>query len=59
MMKNKHGKMYFHKIVMSPNDLDLTCYNTILVIPHAYYDQIKTDYINRGFKGNIVDTKLL
>ena len=52
--ENKQGRTYFGEIVLSPQEIDLERYKTVLVIPTAYYEEIKEGYLSRGFKGHIV-----
>lgn len=49
----KHGKTFFGKIVESIENVNLLNYKALLIIPSAYYETIKADYINRGFNGKI------
>ena len=52
--ENKQGKTYFNTMVRSPGDIDLATYDTVVVIPTPYFEQIRADYVRRGFKGHIV-----
>lgn len=49
----KHGKKFFGRTVESIEDVNLLNYNALLIIPSAYYERIKTDYIDRGFNRKI------
>lgn len=52
--ENKQGRSYFGKTVLAPNDLNLSEYRTILIIPSAFYSEIMAYYLQRQFTGNIV-----
>jgi SAM-dependent methyltransferase len=54
--ENKQGKKYFNRVVHSPADVNVNRFETIIIIPQAYYRQIKAEYLKRGFAGNIVGT---
>lgn len=49
----KQAKRYFNKIVRSISDIQLGNYDTVLIIPTSFYEEIKADYIKKGFKGKI------
>lgn len=51
--ETKRGKMYFGQIVRPLAEIDLSHYNTVLIIPVAFYDAIRNEYVGRGFKGRI------
>lgn len=52
--ENKQGKSYFGKTVIAPNDLNLSKYSTILIVPSAFYSEISAHYLRRQFTGNII-----
>ena len=49
----KHGKKFFGRTVKSVDDVNLSNYSALLIIPSAYYEKIKADYIDRGFNDKI------
>jgi len=49
----KHGKKYFGKVVNCLDNIILSSYKTVLIIPTSFSETIKADYIDRGFKGII------
>jgi SAM-dependent methyltransferase len=50
----KVGKTYFGVRVKSPAELDLAAWDAVVVIATAYFEEIKSDYRARGFRGRIV-----
>ena len=51
--ETKHGKTYCGQIVRPLVEIDLSHYNTVLIIPVAFYNTIRNEYVERGFKGKI------
>ncbi len=51
---SKLGKIYFGSTVKSPAELDLAAWDTVVVVPTPYFEQISADYRARGFRGRIV-----
>lgn len=52
--ENKQGKRYFGKIVRAPADVDLPQHRAVIVLPYAYFEQIRADYRRRGFDGDVI-----
>lgn len=51
---SKNGKTFFGRTVKSPSAIDLSAWDTVVVIPTAYYEPIRSDYLARGFQGRVV-----
>ena len=51
--ETKRGKRYFNRLVGHLADIELADYNTVLIVPVAFYETIKTEYIQRDFHGKI------
>lgn len=51
--ETKHGRIYFNRVVKSIDNIKVNNYDTTLIIPVSFYEVIKSEYINRGFRGNI------
>ena len=47
----KVGKIFFGKKVLSINDINLSKYDNVVIVPTSYYKDIKKQYIDLGFKG--------
>ncbi|MFX0135961.1 MAG: class I SAM-dependent methyltransferase [Candidatus Hodarchaeota archaeon] len=52
--ETKVGKTYFNKSIKSMKDIDLTNYKTVIIIPTSFYEEIRIDYIKKGFQGKFV-----
>ena len=50
--ENKLGKIFFEKKVRSSENINLSDYKNILIIPSCFSKDIKDNYIQLGFKGN-------
>ncbi len=48
---NKQRKRYFGRTVRSIDDIDLICYNIVLIAAVSFYETIVKEYIDKGFKG--------
>jgi SAM-dependent methyltransferase len=53
--ETKQGRVYFNKVVKSMDNAELNSHNAVLIIPLAFYDVIKSAYIDRKFRGKIED----
>jgi SAM-dependent methyltransferase len=51
----KHGKKFFGKTVYAIDSIDLSNISKVLIIPNAFRDQIRSDYLKAGFKGKLID----
>lgn len=49
----KQGKVFLNKPIEALTDINVKKYDTVLIIPSAFFDEIKNDYRNRGFRGRI------
>jgi len=50
----KYGKIFFNKKVESFSTIDLNNFDTVLILPVYFSDEIKTAYIKKGFCGEFV-----
>ena len=50
----KQGKRYFNRMVHSLDDIALKDYDTVLIIPTTFLKDIQSDYLRRGYTGQIV-----
>lgn len=48
------GKNFFGMTVKKPSNININNFSNIIVIPTAYYDEIKEQYEKLGFKGNMI-----
>ena len=48
---HKQGRRYFGKIVKSLKDIELSKYDTVLITTFPFFEEISSQYINMGFKG--------
>lgn len=52
--ENKLNKIFFGKKVRSIKDINLSDYQNILIIPSCFFEQIKNNYLELGYKGNFL-----
>ena len=52
--ETKHGRIFFGREVRAMGKLDLSLFDRVVVIPHAFFGDIKSAYLKAGFKGEIV-----
>jgi SAM-dependent methyltransferase len=50
--ENKLNKIFFGQKVRSLRDINLSDYKNVLIVPTCFFNDIKNDYIDHGFKGN-------
>lgn len=50
---NKQAKKYFNRVVKPLPGIRLSDYNTLLIVPVSFYEEIRDEYIRRGFTGVI------
>jgi SAM-dependent methyltransferase len=51
----KVGKIFFGQKVLSLNDVNLSKYDNVFIVPNSYFKDIKKQYIDLGFKGKFYD----
>lgn len=49
----KQDKTFFSKKVKSLKSININEYNNVLIIPYKFFNEIKSEYINLNYKGNI------
>lgn len=49
--ENKYNKYFFNHEVHKLSNLDLSKYDTIVIVPTCFYEAIKNEYIELGFTG--------
>mgnify|MGYP006000856779 FL=1 len=52
--ENKLNKNFFGKKIRSVKDINLSDYQNILIIPSCFFEQIKNNYLELGFKGKFL-----
>jgi hypothetical protein len=52
--ETKNGMKYFGKCVYLPNKEMVDRYECIVIVPAVYFEEIKSQYENLGFRGNII-----
>lgn len=52
--ETKLNKIFFGKQVRSIKDIDLSDYQNVLIIPTCFFEQIKSNYLELGYKGNFL-----
>jgi len=50
----KHGKKYFNKTVESLSSINIKNYSTVIILPAYFSNDIKADYIKKGFEGEFI-----
>jgi SAM-dependent methyltransferase len=50
----KHGKKYFNKIVESLSSINVKNYSKVIILPAYFSNDIKADYIKKGFEGEFI-----
>ena len=49
----KLNQFFFGQKVKSINDLNLTDYDCVVIVPTAYFNSIRDQYLHLGFSGKI------
>jgi len=52
--ENRQGKTYFGRRVHAVADLDLSAFDTVMIVPLAYVEAITEGYRSHGFRGDVV-----
>ncbi len=55
--ENKIGKIYFKKKIKSLKEIKLSDYDYVIIIPKHFVNDIKKNYVNRGFNGKFISLK--
>jgi SAM-dependent methyltransferase len=51
--ENRQGHVYFGRPVLAPESIDITAYDTVIIVPMAYFAPIRAQYVALGFPGRI------